>query len=300
MRNTLPKGNAAIAISQAGHEIALHGLIEKTKPYIFIMTDGSGKNRGSRMVWMHKYLVSVYPDNLKDMYNIMVHGNREGEDRYIKARQVYEEILLKRVAFFAHYTGTMAEGLVRKKIDYIVTEAVEGNDPIQDLCAIMTEVAVKLVEEKTGKKIDIYQFNLTRPINTDISDKSIHLQLSPEAIIYKSKLLAYYQGSIFEDFKANVSVDMNHINKMKEMPKGDAEVAALLQTMDIPFFKEEYLNPYSYVDFEDKPTYEVNAENIITEGIPTSVISYKEHIKPLKEMLEKVALTPKDVAPAIN
>lgn len=301
MRNNLPEGKAALSISQAGHEVALHGFIELVKPYIFIMTDGSGKNRGSRMPWMHKYFITVYPETVKDMYNIIVQGNLKGEDRYIKGWQVYNEILMKQVAFFAHYTGTIADGLVRRKIDYIVTEAIEGNDVLQDLCAIITEIAVKLVEEKTGKKIDIYQYNLSTAYNKNVDDNSIRIELTPESYDFKINSIANYHESIFDEFKANIGIDVNSILKMKEMPKGVLEVQKVLKSMDSSFFKEEYLNPYHYVDFSnEKPAYEINSEKLITEGIPTEIISYQNHIKPLKEMLEKVALTPSAPAPAIN
>lgn len=298
MNNTIPQGKAALSISQAGHEIALHGFIEKSKPYIFIMTDGSGKNRGSRMPWMHKYFVSIYPENTRDMYNILVQGNLKGEDRYIKGWQVYNEILIQRVTFFAHYTGTIAEGLVRQKIDYIVTEAIEGIDPLQDFCAIMTEVAVKLVEEKTGKKIKIYQYNIREPFNKNINDDSIHVELSHELYVQKIKAISTYHESIFEEFKTNIGIDLNSILKMKEMPKGIEEVEKILKAMDSPYLKEEYIMPYQYIEFNQKPDYELNAEKLITDNIPTDVVSYEKHIKPLKLMLEKVALNSIPTIPA--
>ena len=303
MRNTLPEGKAALSISQAGHEIALHGFLDKAKPYIFIMTDGSGKNRGSRMAWMHKYFMSIYPENTKDMYNILVQGNLKGEDRYIKGWQVFQEIILKQVAFFAHYAGTVAEGLVRHKIDYIVTEAIEGNDPLQDFCAIVTEVAVKLVEEKTAKKIDIYQYHVTEKFDKNINDDSIRIELSDESYNAKIKAIANYHESIFEEFKANIGMDVNSILKMKEMPRGILEVENVLKSMDATYFKEEYISPYQYVDFnnnDNKPAYETNGEKALAEGLPTQVITYDSHIKLLKEVLEKVALTPKQATPAIN
>ena len=303
MRNTLPEGKAALSISQAGHEIALHGFLDKAKPYIFIMTDGSGKNRGSRMPWMHKYFLSVYPEKTLDMYNIIVQGNLQGEDRYIKGFQLYRAIILKEVAFFAHYTGTIAEGLVRHKVDYVVTEAIEGNDPLQDFCALMTEVAVKLVEEKTGKKIAIYQYHITEKFNKNVNDDSIKIKLSDESYNAKIKAIANYHESIFEEFKANIGMDVDTILKMKEMPRGILAVEDVLKSMDAPYFKEEYLTPYQYIDFnnsDNKPAYETNAEKLVAENIPTEVIGYESHIKPLKDLLEKVALTPKDAAPAIN
>ena len=47
--STDPARPAALVVAHPGHEISLHGWLERVKPVVFVLTDGSGQRGVSRL-----------------------------------------------------------------------------------------------------------------------------------------------------------------------------------------------------------------------------------------------------------
>lgn len=286
MRN-IPLGNGAISIAHPGHELRLYGFLQKAKPFIFLLTDGTSRNNPCRREHTRALLPPSYNERKESFFDLADYSKPEGEGRNIRDAHIYTELLAGRLYFFEYYTKFMAGLFVQKKIDYVVADASEGQHVIHEMCRIMTDTAIRLVKKTTGKTIVNYEYSVTRPYNEGLTEDCIHVELDDETYNGKINAVANYHPSILSELKPNLTLDLNVILQLREMPKGMGEVKNILKHVNPDFFRNEYIRPYIYKEHE-KPFYETNGEKLVSDGKYAEVIYYEKHIKPIKEQLDAI------------
>lgn len=285
MKN-IPLGKGALLIAHPGDELKLFGFINQAKPYLFILTDGSGRTRPATLNDTWRILNSIFPES-GDIFYMMTQQDKE-KHGYINNYLLYQEILNKQESFFAVYINQIVYNLSEKNIDYLVVNSREEYNPINELCRIMAEIAVKLVERGKGKKIMLYEFPVIKPYNEGINDGCIRINLDEELMKKKLYWISRYDSSVLDDLKLNVRIDKNAILNLKEMPGGLEEVENILLQVAPDFLKNEYLFPYIYKESSEKPFYEIYAERLVNSGIYMEAITYKSHILPIKKRLDSL------------
>jgi len=285
MKNT-PLGNGALSIAHPGHELRLYGFLQKAKPYLFLLTDGTSRNNPCTREHTRRLLPPAYNERKETFFDLADYSKPEGEGRNMKDVYIYTELLAGRVYFFEYYTKFIAGLFVEKKIDYVVADASEGNHVIHEMCRIMTDAAIKHVKKITGRTIINYEYAVTKPYNDGISEDCIQIELDDEARMGKINAIANYHPCILSELRPNLALDQNIILQLRDMPTGMDEVKKMIEQVNPEFFRKEYIRPYIYVEPSEKPFYETHGEKLVSQGIYTEAITYEKHIKPIKEQLD--------------
>lgn len=250
MKN-LPIGKGALSVAHAGHELRLHGFIEQAKPYIFILTDGSSATAPTRMGYSQLYVSNIFPEQ-KDSFMTFALANLSKEEKYIKESQLIQEVLAGSTGFCELYAGEMAQIMIEKKIDYIVCDASEDADVIHEICVILTDLAIKLVEKMTRKKIMRYEYAVTKPYNHDLTEDCIHIELDAPMAQRKIEELSKYHISVLPEIKHDVDVDETVVYQLKQIEAGGIkQVETMLGEANPDYFKNEYIRPYIYKDLAE-------------------------------------------------
>lgn len=150
----LQPGRTALVIGHPGHELLIHGWLERTRPLVFVLTDGSGGEGVSRLPSTTRVLdatgarrVDIYGDlSDRELYSLMLDGQ-----------------LVRIAALFT----TLTRALIASRITCIVGDAAEGHNPTHDLCRLLVNAAVARAARQ-GWVIDNYEFTqVGRPDGSD-------------------------------------------------------------------------------------------------------------------------------------
>lgn len=247
---SLPAGNFALSIAHPGHEIRLHGFIEQTKPFIFILAD---QGDPSQMKAMSNYLGFIYKNTKvlkRDGFYIIKHLPENGvvdpeKNYYLKDIEVQTAIHENNMPLFEYYTKKMANIFIGNDINYVIVDSSEELDAAHDLNRAMTDAAVKLVKKVKNHDIEVYEFNVLKPFNHNISQECIVVYLTKEEQLRKLKHIISYHPNIFNELNQNLPVDIEILNKLSDQKNGFEEIKNILPAINPDFFKYEYLRPAS-------------------------------------------------------
>jgi hypothetical protein len=257
--NPLLAKSAALVIAHPGHELRLHGWLQRARPWVCVLTDGSGHSDQSRLSTTTALLHDV--------------GARPTEvyGRFTD-RAVYELLLAGDVAPFYRLAEELAGTLVSRQIQYVVGDATEGYNPVHDVCRLLIDTAVRLVETQGGSRIVAFDFPLFgRP---DFCPEERHsgavlLYLDDEAFARKRTAAATYEALA-------------------------REIGPLIAQLGEEVFRVECLRPVEPWEPQkegERPEYERIGEERVAAGYYQHVIRYREHIIPLTDALRRFAET---------
>lgn len=302
--NPLPKGNYALCIAHPGHELRLHGFLEQAKPFVFILTDGSHRAEKDLMMdsircidratkfGMKKNMAYSASDKSKKIFKFSDHSADEGQE-HLKDALIYAEIVNQWTGVFEAFTRSMINNLVKYKIDYLVADASEGHNVCHEMMRIMADVAIEVVKKKTGHEILNYDFAIEKPYNENITD-AIHIELDPAAVDRKLDAIVNFPLAPM-DLRPNISLDYSLIVELEKMKEGKAALKEMIRDVNPGFLQNEYLRPYTASEPSGKPIYEIEGEKAVAAEKYVDVITYKDHLKPLKEKILKLILEPTHV-----
>jgi len=140
----------AVFVAHPGHELRLYGWIERTRPVVSVLTDGSGSGARSRIASTKQLLdrCGAAP------------GSIFGR---VSDRELYRDIFAGNVKPYAAMVIELAQMLVAKRIDVLVADAWELYNPSHDLCRVMADLAVELARDEHA--ISTFAYAVTRPRN---------------------------------------------------------------------------------------------------------------------------------------
>ncbi|MFN6571859.1 hypothetical protein [Dendronalium sp. ChiSLP03b] len=250
----IPTSGTALIIAHPGHEIRVYGWLELASPFVFILTDGSGHSGKSRLDSTTKILNKV--------------GAKQGSiyGRFSDS-QIYAAILNQDFDLFIGLTEELVDTLSKIEAKIVVGDAVEGYNPVHDICRLMINAAVEVLLQR-GYKIDNFDFLLNRKPDDfpgSFSQQMIRLQLNDEAMA--RKLLA---AQAYDEI-------VNEVN-------------SAIQTFGLEAFQIECLRPMDIRGKDDcqtqeTPFYEQCGEKKVASGLYQQVLRYREHVYPLAEAL---------------
>ena len=245
---------AALVIAHPGHELRVYNWLSLVHPRVFVLTDGSGHSRKSRLHRTTGILNSL------GVRKGTIYGRLTDLD-------FYSAILAHQVELFIGIAGELAEALVRERIEYIVGDALEGYNPVHDVCRLIINAAVKKACEM-GSCIENFDVLLadkladpTQAAMTDIISIGADEQMLAE--------------------KLRVARDYSELA---------ADVNRVLAQEGIASLGTEYLRPVnenSYNELlQEPPYYEVYGEKQVAAGRYQQVIRYHDHVFPIGEALQ--------------
>ena len=257
MPPVLPDRRAALVIAHPGHELRAYCWLSLVRPRVFVLTDGSGKSRKSRLHQTTTILNSV--------------GARQGSiyGRLTDA-EIYLAILNGEIDLFINLARELAEALVRDRIEYIVGDAIEGYNPAHDVCRLVTNAAVKK-SCQMGNCIENFDVLLAHnPANCPPERMTGAMTIDADERMLSRKLQAARDYS-------ELAVDVNRIIEQ--------EGVGALGTERLCCVNRDSLDG----GLEKPPYYEVHGEAQVAAGYYKQVIRYREHVLPLADALREYA-----------
>jgi hypothetical protein len=185
---------------------------------------------------------------------------------------IYTAILDSDFGLFTDLAGELDEAFVRQSVEYVVGDAIEGYNPIHDLCRSVINAAVELTNKKRTNRIANFDF-LVIGLPDLKSDKSrgeeIWLRLDEVALDRKVEAAESYL-------------------ELRD------DVANMINEAGSAAFQCEALRPViSAVGndglIQEPPFYERYGEKQVSEGYYRRVIRYREHILPIVQALQSYA-----------
>lgn len=248
---------SAIIVAHPGHELRVYHWMERERPLYFCLTEGSGGAGASRLASTRRLLESagVTPGLLYGRYS---------------DRDVYRLLLDGRVDVFVQLARELAGALIDVGVGAVAGDAVEGFNPIHDVCRFVIDGAVAMARRCTGRAIENYDFVL---------------EANPEAC--PDAVRAHAMWIRLDDAALNRKID-----SALRYPELRGEVEAALRRFGRNAFAVECLRPATtHLMMErfsrDLPSYERYGEIRVSEGRYKEIIRYRQHVLPVRTALEK-------------
>lgn len=256
---------SALVIAHPGHELRIYGWLERERPDVFILTDGSGHGGVSRVPSSARVLDRA--------------GARPGPifGRF-SDRELYRLLLAGEVEIFARLTLELAGALAELGVTQVASDALEGYNPSHDLCRVVTDAAAALASRRTGQPIAVYDFPLEAPPDhcpEPLRSGAFRIELRGRDLERKLEAARGYPEMAFE-------VERN------------------LEAHGAGAFAVECLRPVASLEetdsdleslFPEPPYYERYGERQVEEGHYESVLRFREHFLPIARALRELGRT---------
>lgn len=242
-------------VAHPGHELKVHGWLEAVRPIVFVLTDGSGRSNQPRLGSTTAVLARV---NAKA-------GSVYG---YFTDRAAYAAILNHDFDRFIGLAAKLSQAFVREQIDLVAGDAIEGYNPMHDVCRLVIDAAVAAVRQTDGRNIANLSFSLVDQPHVSLEPphaNELCLELDDSALAQKITAAQGYRELAGEVSEALANGEINAF-RVERMRVVDAEA-------DARFLSEK------------PPFYEQYGERQVAAGHYQQVLRYHEHISPLAEAL---------------
>ena len=249
------KARCAFVMAHPGHELRVHSWLNRLQPQVILITDGSGRGGAD-----HVALSACTIDQSGASLNA---ASAQWTDH-----QAYNHILTCNAVAVSKAINDVAQELAMHSIEWVICDAIEGFNPVHDLCSVMAVQASSIAERATGKAIKCVDFPLEGPPEsaTQTGERSeLKLNLSDEE--WRAKREAIAQNSALQF----------------EIDRG-------FRLYGERAFRTEVLTPVNIKKSlswlaQNKPFYEVHGEKRVQEGVYKNVLRYREHFLPLVEQV---------------
>ena len=272
------RGRAALVIAHPGHELRVHGWLEETAPVVCVLTDGSGRTQRSRLDSTTRVLEAAGA----------VPGPVYG---VLSDIDLYAAVLDFEHQRFTPLVDEIASMLLREEIDCVAGDAEEGYNPGHDICRLVVNAAVKLVNRTAGRRVANYDFTLVAPPGRcpeALRADSIWLNLDGAALARKLSAARNYP-----ELQAEVEAALNGAGSVGLVEHRDLAERTGFGAAGANDFGVECLRPVvnagdgSGPPFGGRPPfYEEYGERQVAAGHYERVLRYGEHMRPLAAALE--------------
>jgi hypothetical protein len=246
---------AALVIAHPGHELRVHHWLERARPLVLVLTNGSGHTQRSRLASTTTVLerTGATPGP--------IYGR-------LSDQELYRAILAGEAALFSDLTDEIAAILEREGVQYVAGDAVEGFNPGHDVCRLLLNAALLRLGESHGRSLGNFELLLDGgPQECPLEDQadSIVLELDEAALARK-------------------------LASAQSYPELAGEVEKALARHGAEPFRIECLRPVRYgLDigsrFAHPPYYESYGEQQVAAGVYREVLRFRQHLAPLAERL---------------
>jgi hypothetical protein len=247
---------SALVVAHPGHELRIHGWLERARPLVSVLTDGSGGGGDSRLSSTRRILREA--------------GATEG--RVFGAmtdRDLYAAVMRGDAARFTCLAEELAGDLVAAQVDLVVSDAREGYNSAHDLCWFLVDAAVAIAEHQLQRRLVVLDFPL---VANPAGGEGIH----PPAMMFT------LDGPAFE----------RKLLAAQSYPEMAGEVQVALGRFGAKAFQIESLWPADRSSASDRlangiPFYERYGEQQVAAGVYTEVLRQRDHVEPLVMALRR-------------
>lgn len=271
---------AVLIVAHPGHEVLLHGWLERLRPRILILTDGSGRSGKARIAATRQYLATlgVTPGSIFGRFSDL---------------SIYEKILEQDFSFFSALADEICETLLAEPVDYVVADSAEGYNSVHDLCWMLANCAVNRAERLSGRSIDKFAYPVVGAFNNapaQVTDSESRWTLDQPTFDRKLAAAETYYAELVAEVRAARAGTRDH--SYREYLETVGPNSKLSADSALEVFRDECLNACDgsgdYCDLvKPRPYYERHGEQQTAAGFYQRVIRYTEHMLPIANYLQK-------------
>ena len=235
-------------VAHPGHELRIHGWLERCRPRVFVLTDGSGRAGSPRLASTARVLAQAG-------------ASLGGIFGRLSDRAIYAAILAGDVRLFRGLVAELAAACA--DLDEIVGDAAEGYNPAHDVCRLLIEAAVTRARRLHGRAPRSFEFPLVGPPRRPDAARagSVELTLDDRALARK-------------------------LSAARRYAELDGEVEAALRAGGPEAFRVDVLDPAApWAPPARPPFYEEHGARRVAEGAYARVLRHREHVRPLAHAL---------------
>ncbi|HSD47088.1 MAG TPA: hypothetical protein VLB87_10700 [Pyrinomonadaceae bacterium] len=266
-----------LAIAHPGHELRVHHWLETNRPEVWVLTDGSGHTGRSRIDSTTRVLQAT--------------GAVAGPVyAHLSDLDLYDAVLNFEHRPFIAVVDQLAAALMQENVSCIAGDAEEGYNPAHDICRLIVNAAVNLVQLKQDQRVPNYDFTLAgvpAPCADEPRDGAILLNLDDAAFARKVSAARNYpelQAEVEAAFNGTPHAGLGNDPILNERSRSTYGVTTANN------FRVECLRPVALngVKLAEArvPFYEEYGERQVKAGHYTRVLRYREHMLPLAEALD--------------
>ncbi len=228
----------------------MHGWLERARPRVCVLTDGSGRSNASRLDLTRRVLACVGAQS----------GSIFGP---LSDRAIYAAMLESDLALFQRLVEELAQEL--RDADYVVGDAAEGYNPAHDLCRLLIDAAVERARRNQHRAVGNFAFSLVGPPQRQAGSdpRTLTLQLTDDALARKLDTARDYgalAGEVNEALRDHGAAGFR-VEMFEQVVAG-----AFPATSEPPF-------------------YERHGAQRVAEGYYKRVLRQREHILPIARAL---------------
>lgn len=270
---TQARERAALVVAHPGHELCVYGWLERARPRVFVLTDGSGRTGCSRI-------------GSTDAVLSAVGAEPGGVYARLTDAGLYAAILDRDFALFTGLADELAREFAADEVGYVAGDAAEGYNPAHDACRLVLDAAVALATKETGRAVENFEFPLVgRPdVRPGEVGEGRWLRLGDEAFARKIGAARNYPELAGEVEAALAGAGSTGLREHPDIAARTGLGAAAAAGAEA--FRVECLRPAGGPrSFGDPPFYESYGERQVAAGHYARVLRYREHMLPLAEAL---------------
>jgi hypothetical protein len=245
----------ALLVAHPGHELRLHGWIEREKPLVYVLTDGSGRGPAGRIESTRQLLAAA--------------GARPGPVfGKLKDAELYRALLWGDHRPFVELFDEIAGSSRREGVKVLAADAAEGYNPAHDVARLLAN-AVAGHSARAGFPVESLAFPLEAAPAAGTGAVAVRLALDDLAFARKLAAARAY-GAMSEE-----------VERALARHGEDAFRVETLRRADPGFDLEAAHGP--------SPSYERFGERRVADGAYPEVVRFRAHLQPLAARLEALA-----------
>ena len=231
----------ALVVAHPGHELRAFHFVERTRPMVSVLTDGSGWNGPPRITETADLLAELGAP-VGPVFGSLVD------------RSAYAHLMSSNTTVFRGLANALAARFTEAGITAVVTDAAEEYNPLHDVCRALTECAVAQCGSKAPRLWELDLIGDPRGSGT-----GVRLELDDAAFGRKLDAVQRYQPLAAE---AAAAFDVHGIDAFRTEFLREATV------MQLP--------PSSHV-----PHYERIGDERVRAGRYDTTLRYGQHVRPV-------------------
>lgn len=239
----------ALLIAHPGHELRVWHWVERARPLVCVLTDGSGAQGTSRLASTHRLLARA--------------GATLGPIQApFTDRALYAALLAGDHAPFLALAETLGATLASGGVTLLASDAIEGTNPGHDACHLVAAAAARLAAQRGGAAPAHVDFLLDGPPDPAPPAGAIRLVLDADALARKRAAVRDYP-ELAPDVAYQLARDgvAAHLAEcLRPVPPGPAVLPA-------------------------QALYEVYGEVRVASGAYAEVVRQDAHVRPLAAAL---------------
>jgi nucleotide-binding universal stress UspA family protein len=236
-----------LVFAHPGHELRAYHVVERVRPSVAVLTDGSGSTAIPRLAESRELLLAAGA-RPASMFGPLSDG------------AAYAALMSGDARPFITQLNQLADVLVSDGVGAVLVDAAEGYNPVHDVCHWMARAAVARARQ-FGAPIALFEVDLVS--HPDSSGDGLRVTLDEAAFRRKLDAISRYDA-----LKAEAEAAFERYGK-------DAFRVEFLRRV-----AEGGPPPPSWV-----PYYEQVGEARVRSGLYTSVLRYGSHVRPVIDAL---------------